>query len=125
MNIATYGITPMPRDAEELEVVGGLAGAALVVGREVAADDQADAEGGDEAVDVEQRDDQPAGQADQRRDRQCGEHAAHHVGVVAGHDPAGDQRGQAGDVRDREVEAAGQDHQRLADRDEARARSSR
>ena len=65
-------------------------------------------------------DDQPVGQPDHGGDRQRDERPpGSDVAGLAGHDPAGDQAGQADDERHREVEAADQDHQGLPDRDEA------
>ena len=105
--------------AEQPEVARGGPVAALVVRREVAADHEADAEGRDEAMDVQEADDQAVGQPDQGGDGERSQHAGDDVLALAGHDPAGDQAGEGDDVRHRQVEAADQDHQRLTDGDEA------
>ena len=105
--------------ADQPEVARRGAGVALVVGREVAADHQAGAERGDEAVHAEDADDEAVGESDGGGDQERDGDGHRHVGRVAGHPLGREHADQAGHERHRQVEAADQDHQRLTDRDEA------
>ena len=105
--------------AETTEGGRHVAGRSRVVLLQVAADDQRDAEGGDERVHPERGDDQPVDQADDGSDEECREHAPDDLARIAVHGLGGDQRAQADQVGHREVERPGEDDDGLADRDQA------
>ena len=110
---------PEARVAEVLERLPDGPRRTVVAVVHVALDDQPGAERRDERVDAELRDHEAVAEPDDDAERDDGEDARDHVGVLAVHHLGGDQRAEADHVRDREVERAGEDDDGLAGRDDA------